>query len=369
MNKTKQPHPRRVVHRIGIRMKSLNKSIAALLIVLFGFTACEASDIETYARNDKGFCVLYSKGGKIPYLRRIDRDLPASPSNLYVKGKIDQGPITMPKEACDKFRDPSETLVTDGGVLWFYKSDFVHEDDLKRITHWKTRYWYANMTADNRGAELSSAIEELRLNSASEIDVYQATRVRDKIHLFSPDGRYYDAANKRWWDLYLSPLGGLVLKDATGKYLPTGIDDLPVELEFYCDPPQDDDTACGFRMDPKWVASSTPAHLINSPPSFKPVRVEPDKIVLTQRLSTFSYVPSKGGGDDIDNYVFLADFDDPIRPVVFAPGVLFNPKAKPNPKGKYRPQDLYDKEVCIADCPDQLELQGIINSAPQEQAP
>lgn len=224
------------------------------------------------------------------------------------------------------------------------------------------------MTADNRGSEIASATEELRTNSVSEIIVYQAAHVRDKIHLFSADGRYYDAANKRWWDLYLSPLGDLVLKDATGKYLPTGVDDLPVELEFYCDPPQGDDTTCGYRMDPKWVASSTPAHLIQSPPSFKPVRIEADKIVLTQRLSTFSYVPRKEGADDIDNYVFLADFDDPIRPVVFAPGVLFNPKAKPNPKGKYRPQDLYDKEVCIADCPDQLELQGIINPAPQEHA-
>jgi hypothetical protein len=349
----------------------LNKSIAALLIVLFGFTAWGVNAIDLITRSDGNGCRLYSKESKIPFLERIDRAQPASPPNLQVnsRGKIDRWRITISQKQCIKFRDLSETLIDNGGPLWFYKSDFIHEDDLKRITHWKTRYWYANMTADNRGSEIGSATDDLRTNSVSEIIVYQAAHVRDEIHLFSPDGRFYDAANKRWWDLYLSPLGGLVLKDATGKYLPTGIDDLPVELEFYCDPPQDDDTACGFRMDPKWVASSTPAHLINSPPSFKPVRVEPDKIVLTQRLSTFSYVPSKGGGDDIDNYVFLADFDDPIRPVVFAPGVLFNPKAKPNPKGKYRPQDLYDKEVCIADCPDQLELQGIINSAPQEQAP
>jgi hypothetical protein len=274
----------------------------------------------------------------------------------------------MPREACDKFRDPSETLVTDGGVLWFYKSDFVHEDDLKRITHWKTRYWYANMTADNRGAELSSAIEELRLNSASEIDVYQATRVRDKIHLFSPDGRYYDAANKRWWDLYLSPLGTLVFKDPTGKYVPETGYILPVELEFYCDPPQGDDTTCGFRMESKAVPFSTPARLIQAPSNFKPIRIEPDKIVLTQRLSSLSTYANpdipKTKDFPISNYVFLADFDDPIRPVVFAPGVLFNPKAKPNPKGKYRPQDLYDKEVCIADCPDQLALQGITKNNP-----
>jgi len=193
-----------VVRRIGIPEKFLSKSIAALLLGLFGFMACEASDIETYARNDKGFCILYSKGGKIPFLRRIDRDRPASPSNLYVKGKIDQGPITLSKEACDKFRDPSETLVTDGGVLWLYKSDFVHEDDLKRIPHWKTRYWYANMTADNRGSEIGSATDDLRTNSVSEIIVYQAAHVRDKVHLFSPDGRYYDAATSSG-GIYMCP--------------------------------------------------------------------------------------------------------------------------------------------------------------------
>jgi hypothetical protein len=270
----------------------------------------------------------------------------------------------MPKEACDKFRDPSETLVTDGGVLWFYKSDFVHEDDLKRITHWKTRYWYANMTADNRGAELSSAVEELRLNSASEIDVYQAARVRDEIHLFSPDGRYYDLESKLWWDLYLSPLGDLVLKDAAGKYLPTYIDDLPVELEFYCDPPQGDDTTCGFRKKPDLADYGCPPVLWKAPADFKTVKNTPDKIILTQRLSTFSLGGTSKSGDNIENYAFYADFDDPIRPVVFAPGVLFNPKAKPNPKGKYRPQDLYDKEVCIADCPDQLALQGITKNNP-----
>ncbi|MCK9384993.1 MAG: hypothetical protein M0Q15_10245 [Nevskia sp.] len=228
------------------------------------------------------------------------------------------------------------------------------------------------MTADNRGSEIASATEELRTNSVSEIIVYQAAHVRDKIHLFSPDGRFYDATNKLWWDLYVSLPGDLVLKDATGKYLPTGIDDLPVELAFYCDPQQGENIACGFRMESKAVPFSTPERLIQAPPDFKPIRVEPDKIVLTQRLSSLSTYanPEIPETKDfpISNYVFLADFDDPIRPVVFAPGVLFNPKATPNPKGKYRPQDLYDKEVCIADCPDQLELQGIINSAPQEQA-
>jgi len=344
----------------------LNKFIAALLIVLFGFMAWEAHALRVIdPRDDKYFCALYAKENKLHYFLKIDRDAPPVSDNLEFRGPKVETSRSYPKEECLKFFDKNESLVKPPlDVIYFNKSDLVHEDDLKRITHWKTRYWYANMTADNRGSEIASATEELRTNSVSEIIVYQAAHVRDKVHLFSSDGRYYDAANKRWWDLYLSPLGDLVLKDATGKYLPTGIDDPPVELEFYCDPPQDGDTTCGFRMDPKWVASSTPAHLIQSPPSFKPVRIEADKIVLTQRLSTFSYFPRKEGADDIDNYVFLADFDDPIRPVVFAPGVLFNPKAKPNSKGKYRSQDLYDKEVCIADCPDQLELQGITKNNP-----
>jgi len=326
------------------------------------------------ARSDDNGCRLYAKENEITYLKRIDFSQPASPENIQIKGKISRKLVTNSKEDCAKFRSSSEKLITtNGGPLWFYKSDFIHEDDLKRITHWKTRYWYANMTADNRGSEIASVSEELRTNSVSEIIVYQAAHVRDKIHLFSPDGRFYDAENKLWWSLYVSPLGKLVLKDATGKYLPTGIDDLPVELAFYCDPQQGENIACGFRMESKAVPFSTPERLIQAPPDFKPVRVELDKIVLTQRLSSLStYVnPEIPETKDfpISNYVFLADFDDPIRPVVFAPGVLFNPKAKPNPKGKYRPQDLYDKEVCIADCPDQLELQGIINSAPQEQAP
>jgi hypothetical protein len=53
-----------------------------------------------------------------------------------------------------------------------------------------------------------------------------------------------------------------------------------------------------------------------------------------------------------------ARFSDPVRPVVFASGVLFRATAKPNPKAVYRPADIAPKETGVTDCVEHLGRQG-----------
>jgi hypothetical protein len=78
----------------------------------------------------------------------------------------------------------------------------------------------------------------------------------------------------------------------------------------------------------------------------------PTKVTIHRR---FTYSKK-----DLNQHVlsFYAQFEDPIRPVVFASGVLFSDTAKPH-RGRARPNEMVMREVCLADCPDQLAAQGI----------
>ena len=326
---------------------TFDRIIVVLLTVGFSIPATAHADL--HKRSDEWYCRLDARTPEIKTYDRIDFNLPGTDDNLRPYGKIKDFSSVFSKRECERFFDPAVTRVTDG-PLFYDKADLIHEKDLPRIRHWKTRYVYWNHTFTAQGGETGSHKKELTIDSSLEIEAYQAATIRNNLLMFAPDGRYFHPETQTWWDMYLSDRGTITLRDPTGVYFPTGYE-VPNGLKLDCKSAESD---CGYFVSDssaKYVSGTT--RLLQNLPDFRPVKVLPDQRFLTQRLSSLTKFKS------FDSFLFYATFDDPIRPVFFAPGVLFKSKAKPNARGRYPKSDLVNQPVCLADCPDQLKLQGL----------
>lgn len=278
----------------------------------------------------------------------------------------------VPAEGCAQLSDSAVDLFHAGNQTWVRRSDFSTVDKLERIRHWTTRYVFRRTFLSGGGAgELG--LDPRQVNSELEVEAYRVTNVKDHLYLFSPDGSYIDTDNQMRWEMRWSPMGEVVLIDPSGRYLPKFPEFSPSFLPT-CQRDQNRELTCGLVFQRhncgqlrnelgtcSELDRSKPAPG-NTPPDdvvgrIKTVATEsdaldvlPGKIVIRQRFG-----PGKPAGYSLS---FYARFEDPIMPVVFAPGVLFTPNAKAR-IGRPRKGDLVMRETCLADCPDQLRLQGL----------
>lgn len=261
---------------------------------------------------------------------------------------------------------------------WFRKSDFLTFSELPKIERWTTRYIFRRTALSGANSELGTQPDMISLDQ--EIDAYRASTIRDSLFVFTPDGHWLDFKHNVRWEMRITSDDSIIIGDPSGRYA----ERYAVFHRSYrprCSKGADNKLTCGLywavatdRCAEKKDLSKEPPHIqkecapeelarlemavgtlaeLDKVPYPTGKRVSPEKVVITGR---FTY-----GQRDYNQQMlsFIAHFSDPIRPIVFAPGVLFSDTAKPH-RGKPRPGELVMKEVCLADCPDQLAAQGLL---------
>lgn len=285
----------------------------------------------------------------------------------------------LPASECSKFTAtaPESLFNISERRGWYRRSDFVTYDELTRIDRWTTRYVYRRTALSGAGAELG--INENMLSLGEEIEAYRASSIRRGLFIFTRDARWMDMDRGIRWEMRLTPTGRLVLGDPTGTYrVQTGAV-FQRSFPFSCERDADNKLVCGLQWhrsdcDAIKDMSKTTDHmrqecapnkrksdeervgriaLFDDEDWHPGVEIKPDKITISKRYTYSRKNPNQSV------LSFYARFDDPIRPVFFAPGLLFTDKAKPHP-GKSKPGERVMKPVCLVDCPDQLAAQGLL---------
>jgi hypothetical protein len=318
---------------------------------LFGICISAAAQVPLQLRSAHDACKVYSRTSQPQMYGAVDRSRAAVAENMrplsgtpreYVAGVVDA-------QACTAVSAKDQSYFIRLST-WYRASDFITDAELEPIDHWTTRYY---LSIDN-GVEFGPVEysdtwgprERWLENSQKEIDQYRVDKVAQHVQLFTRDGRYIDTTNGMVWKMHLGPDGSVELKDPSGRLLPLywGIPK--------CTRDSSGMAICGHKRE------SAPEHFIYSaqhgplPNPAAAFRVLPHRIVITRRPQGIRH-PEDGAPLEVS-----ARFSDPVRPVIFASGVLFRATAKPNPKAVYRPADFAPKETCVADCAEQLRLQG-----------
>lgn len=353
-----------------------------------------ASQIE--ARLASVDCTVFAREQQVVKYSASQWDKPTSPPKAEpdaeparseydpVKGKIGwQLNFRLDEKECAAFyATPADGLfnISDRRA-WFRKSDFLTFRQLPRIERWTTRYVFRRTALSGANAELG--INPNMISLDQEIDAYRASTIRDSLFAFTRDGYWLDFRRNMRWEMRLTPEGEIYVGDPKGRY----DEEVAVFHRSYrprCHTDADGKLNCGLYWMPRTDRCARIKDLSKEPPHVqrecqpeamakaertvgtlaemdswyypKGLRVSPERIVVTGR---FTYGQRDPNQQVLD---FIAHFDDPIRPVVFAPGVLFSDTAKPHP-GRARPGEMVMKEVCLADCPDQLAAQGLVDHA------
>ncbi|WP_269792302.1 hypothetical protein [Stenotrophomonas sp. Iso1] len=282
---------------------------------------------------------------------------------------------------CERFfsEDPRDRFITmRSGVHWYDKREFFHESELVSVDYWRTRYIYEKSDPSYVGSELMMPEEEIELDRLVGYNAYMLGDRMDNLYQFSDDGYYLDRKIQIRWrikylpehssegNVYAADALKIFLIDESGRYLPQG---LPAansqQYRFNCERRSNGGVSCGYGPKnpapiPIGVGEGGMRFngvVRNISPEFTPLKIEADRITIARRLSHGEKFWLDDRQEvDVNNFFFYADFDDPIRPVYFAPGVLLRDR----PKGYTRApseQDFIDKEVCLTDCPSDTEWQ------------
>ncbi|MBN6152394.1 hypothetical protein JR065_18805 [Xanthomonas sp. AmX2] len=284
--------------------------------------------------------------------------------------------LRLNKAQCDRFlaKREGEQLFSDtsNGYRWYERSEFIHESELIPIKRWTTRYIYYNTYLSYVGSELMQRKEEHRQDLLGSYAAYSLQTYKDRLLQFSEDGYFFDKETGLRWRIMMHPYRPpddpleprLTAIDESGRYLPRGLPGTPAgyAYRYSCMREEDGGYACGYSPKP-----SEREHLERSPysgritqikPTFTPVRIEPERITILKRVSPGE--PFRYGADEWaveDSLFFYANFDDPIRPVYFAPGLLLRDE-KTVAKGKLpKKSDFVQEEICLTDCPADIAWQ------------
>ncbi|WP_341727556.1 hypothetical protein [Pseudoxanthomonas putridarboris] len=329
----------------GVLSMSLAPVAAARSDTMLPSVGTQASDqeevVSCYVFVNKPFARAYrNPGGK------------AQPeeSDLKYTGDAVHDYLALNKRQCEQFKDGKGRYFA-GRWAWYAKADFVLKSQLTPIERWTTSYVYEK-SADSKGEIAPDAMTKQDIEeayAAGEIEAYNSDSYRGQLTLFSPDGYWVDGIYSA--KLYLLPSGRVVAaNDSFPNPSAWTIGDIYEDLRCSQTKP----LTCGYRDRGSYGSYSDVARL---PEELKSVvQVRDDKIVITRRLSYRWPFKVQDVGDWV-RYGLFGEFSDPMRPLVYAPGVLFKPDTKPNWRHRYRPKDMVQEELCVANCPDQLPFQ------------
>jgi hypothetical protein len=372
-------------------MKSPQLRVLQSLAILFGLaTSCSSWALFEGAKNlskTDGACWVFAKTPAVVWYDTIDERNPRAPAKSQPNSEPDDGVNDAPPDYhLDSKECGAFTAAKADGLFnisqrrsWYRKSDFITADKLERVDRWTTRYIFRRTALSGAGAELG--VNPNMLSLGEEIAAYRASTIRQGLFMFTPEAHWIDTERNVRWEIRRTPTGRLALVDPSGEYLTVV---KPVFNRAYqpkCETDSQDKLVCGLvwrnqicegrkelnrpndgygddcsreAQQNKEVTYGRLIRMYGRPESHHPgIEFGPERVVISRR-----YVLSRR--DPNQHYLdFYARFDDPIRPVFFAPGTLFSAKATPH-AGKPKPGELIMKSVCLADCPDQLLLQGLV---------
>ena len=329
--------------------------IVAVAMILY-YSAAQAELVERDWNEDPGstapHCMIYSKTSHFhEYKKNKSVSLPTAielgVGKLYTGGRR----LRINRYFCDRFfsKDPLDRFVArDGGFYWYDKNEFFHESEAVSIDHWRTRYIYSKSTPSYVGSSRCSVFSNDRENNFRWRLMYMPN--------FKLGAEIGSADKPR-----------IIMIDETGRYLPRG--GLPaigdVRYGYSCGLMDKVGVSCGYgstHISPISADADGGSLNYNGPirdisPGFTPMKIESNKVTITRRLSHGEKFWLDDRHEvDVNNFFFYADFDDPIRPVYFAPGVLLRDRPKGYERAP-RNEDFINREVCLTDCPSDTEWQ------------
>ncbi|MBN6152396.1 hypothetical protein JR065_18815 [Xanthomonas sp. AmX2] len=295
--------------------------------------------------------------------------------------------LLLNKAQCDRFlaKREGEQLFSDISTsdTWYERSEFIHESELIPIKRWTTRYIYYNTYLSYVGSELMQRKEEHRQDLLGSYAAYSLQTYKDRLLQFSQDGYFFDKETGLRWRIMMHPYRPpddpleprLTAIDESGRYLPRGLPGTPAgyAYRYSCTREDDGGYACGYSPKPsereRVEQSPYYGRITQIKPAFIPMRIEPERITILKRVSPGE--PFRYGADEWDvedSLFFYANFDDPIRPVYFAPGLLLRDE-KIVAKGKLpKKSDFVQEEICLTDCPEDIAWQ-VPGAEPKPQRP
>lgn len=280
--------------------------------------------------------------------------------------------MRLNRAQCERFLNPESEFFapTRNSYRWYDKSEFFHESELVPLEQWTTRYIYVNSFPSMVGSELMPRGEEHAEDRARSYWMYSQQQFRRGLHQFSDDGYYHDLQTGIRWRIMRNPyrpaddptaeFTPLTLVDESGQYMPRGLPGISVGSSFgyRCDARPQGGYACGFvDKDPtvsvRWIGA------INKiTPELSALKVEPNQITITQRVSHGEPFVAPGIENDPLGFLFFyATFEDPIRPVYFAPGLILKDEHILQRRKRPRNSDFVQHAVCLTDCPADLNWQ------------
>lgn len=287
--------------------------------------------------------------------------------------------VLLSRHYCERFfsSDPQEQFVPmTNDIYWYDKREFFHESELIPIDQWRTRYIYEKSDGSYVGSELMTPEDELELDRLVGYNAYMLGGIKNDLYQFSDDGYYLDRETQLRWRLMHLPgfdpdvevhsrdEPSIFSVDESGRHLPRLVPLLrPQQYTVDCEQMANGGISCGFaRKDESAGTAAPPADRYSGAirdisPKFSPLTIGADRVTINKRLTHGEPFEMKDRyNSEVTDYFFYADFDDPIRPVYFAPGVLLRDRPKGYSKAP-RKSDFIDTEVCLTDCPSDIEWQ------------
>lgn len=281
--------------------------------------------------------------------------------------------LRLNQAQCERFLNPEIVLFSQKSEssYWYKRSEFIHESELVPIEHWETRYIYENSYPSMVGSELMLREEEIEYDLVNSYAHYALDNLHTPLLQFSDDAYFMHPHTGTLWRIMRHPYhpptpddedAHLYAIDPSGRYLPQGVPIPSIGTYGYlCHQHDDGSYSCVYGIKPKHKKSFRPGYFgrVNEiVEEFDPLKVEPDRITITRRVSKgepFRYAPTEFSF--IGELAFHANFEDPVRPVYFARGLLLRDSKIVEQRPRPRASDFIQQEVCLTDCPSDVAWQ------------
>lgn len=323
------------------------------------------------------YCLVYTRNNEHNEYSNLDGVIHPSLDDLALRLKGERPLVLgLNQLQCEGFLDKrasDEFFFSLSNVQhWYRKSEFIHESELVPLDRWTTRYIYNNSYLSHVGSEATTRKQEKRLDLYRSYTSYSLPNVRHGLIQYSDDGyfRYTGDGGGRWRIMRhpnrppnaseLDP--NLYAIDESGRYLPDGVWGPSVGSRFgyNCSVYDQDKYSCGFGPRPDEDLSGVYFYgrITQFTAAFSPLKIGPDRITITQRVSKGEVFHRRETKDLVQkNLFFYADFEDPIRPVYFASGILLRDPENLSLGNPPRKLDFVQHQICLADCPGDISWQ------------
>ncbi|MEN5206955.1 hypothetical protein ABE493_02355 [Stenotrophomonas terrae] len=287
--------------------------------------------------------------------------------------------VILNRHYCERFfsTDPQDQYVRKANdIYWYDKREFFHESELIPIDQWRTRYIYEKSDGSYVGSELMTPEDERELDRLVGYNAYMLGKSKNDLYQFSDDGYYFDRETQLRWrlmhlpgfdpnvEVHSSDEPSIFSIDESGRHLPRLVPLLrPQKYTVECKKMANGGISCGFARKDESAGTAAPptdrysGAIRDISPKFSPLTIGLGRVTINKRLTHGEPFEMKDRyNSEVTDYFLYADFDDPIRPVYFAPGVLLRDQPKGYSKAP-RKSDFINEEICLTDCPSDIEWQ------------